>query len=398
MKLDSRSPEETAAIWCVQTYLGAGRDGPVENLFGPSFDWESLANYCERNHVRPLVYRVLLDSVPTVVPKNIRDRYRNYREKTTKRNLQLAGELSRLVDSFRDESVPVLPYKGPTLAATAYDDVSLREFGDLDLIIRKTDFDRARDLLRQNGYEIQYESSVTDDLTDRQQSLSLEFGRGYEFRRESGLISVDLHWRFLPPRSAFPVEFADIWDRRETVSVAGADLPTLSTIDTLLLLCVHGTRHGLRHLRGVCDVATLVQTRQIGWETAVHRAKELGCRRRLGVALQLARELLDIDLPDSVVERVIDGDRAIPSLVETMHEWLFDRQSGLPGETLRFKYQMHERRGDRLAFLLRWGLYPHQKEIEWVSLPGPLRPLYYPLRPVRLLREAGSRLLSETSG
>jgi Uncharacterised nucleotidyltransferase len=45
----------------------------------------------------------------------------------------MTGSLLQVVDLFSREGIPVLPFKGPTLAMAAYRNLALREFVDLDL-------------------------------------------------------------------------------------------------------------------------------------------------------------------------------------------------------------------------------------------------------------------------
>jgi hypothetical protein len=303
----------------------------------------------------------------------------------------LTGELTALLDEFDDRDISALPFKGPVLAATAYGEIPLREFVDLDLIIDEDDFERVKSVLLNQGYEIQYQLATEEEVTRTQENLILKFGRECEFRRDSDQVPVDLHWRFLPRRSSFPMSVDDIRVRHESVTVAGSTLPSLSVEDTLLLLGVHGTRHCWRHLRETCDLAALVKKRRIDWQTAVDRATALGCRRRVGIGLQLARRLFDLKVPERVVDRIIQADSEIPTLVQGAYERLFGPKSKSASGTVRYKYAAHERWQDRLSFLLYWGFYPDRKEIEWIALPNRLSRLYHVLRPIRLLNEGYGR-------
>ncbi|WP_123538509.1 nucleotidyltransferase domain-containing protein [Halosimplex salinum] len=391
--LASLDAEQTAILDCLRRQIDTG-SGRLEAASDTALDWDRLEELARRHRVRPIAYHVRSEHHSDGVPRDRLGQWTEQLERNTKRNLQLSAELCALLEAFDERGVRALPYKGPAVAAEAYGDVSAREFGDLDVIISKPDFEAAKRVLRDRGYEIQYESPTTDGLSRAQESLVLQFGRGFEFVSEDRRVSVDLHWRFLPPRSSFPVDFDDVWARRQTVSVAGRDVPKLSTEDTVLLLCVHGTRHGLQLLRGVCDLGALIERSEIDWAQVSRRASRLGCERRVGIGIKVARELLAVDVPDEVVDR-LESDPVVADLVEQLYDWLFDAEHDSRDDP-RFKYRMHERRRDRLTFLIRWTFYPHQKEIELVSLPESLAVLYYPLRPLRLLGEASTRLLPGT--
>jgi len=51
--------------------------------------------------------------------------------------------------SSKKKQLPAIPYKGPVLAESAYGDVALRNFGDLDFLISPVDFGQAKQALRE---------------------------------------------------------------------------------------------------------------------------------------------------------------------------------------------------------------------------------------------------------
>jgi len=59
------------------------------------------------------------------------------------RGMRLTGELVRLLEAFRNRGIQALPFKGPLLAAQLYGDRALREFSDLDILVRTAVRERA---------------------------------------------------------------------------------------------------------------------------------------------------------------------------------------------------------------------------------------------------------------
>ena len=68
----------------------------------------------------------------------------------------MTRELTRISALLENNGVCVIPWKGPILAAAAYGDVALRQFGDLDILVREQDAMRAKDLLLASGYRPLY--------------------------------------------------------------------------------------------------------------------------------------------------------------------------------------------------------------------------------------------------
>jgi hypothetical protein len=64
----------------------------------------------------------------------------------------MADELAAVVALLDANGVASIPYKGPRSRSRPMGDLGLREFGDLDLLVRAADVLRAKTLLAQRGY------------------------------------------------------------------------------------------------------------------------------------------------------------------------------------------------------------------------------------------------------
>ncbi len=50
--------------------------------------------------------------------------------------------------------IEAVPYKGPMLAVQAYGDIGLREFMDLDILVRHREIPKITEVMRENGYPL----------------------------------------------------------------------------------------------------------------------------------------------------------------------------------------------------------------------------------------------------
>jgi hypothetical protein len=57
--------------------------------------------------------------------------------------------------------IPAIPYKGPVLAASLYEDLAVRPFSDLDILIKRKDVLKAMDLMTSLGYRPHYQLTHT---------------------------------------------------------------------------------------------------------------------------------------------------------------------------------------------------------------------------------------------
>src|SRR3972149_3253348 len=118
----------------------AGSDTRIRTLLDAPLDWPRLEAAAEWHGVLSLVYGRLRDAAPDLVPGPAMTRLREASTANARRNLFLAGALLRVLDLLRSQGIPAVAYKGPTLAALAYGDLTRRDFADNDIMIRRRDF------------------------------------------------------------------------------------------------------------------------------------------------------------------------------------------------------------------------------------------------------------------
>src|SRR5207237_6112494 len=96
-------------------------------------NWPSLMAMAQQHNVLPLAYRGLKQARSLSIPAEVMHEWSDCYRANAARAIQLTDALFDLLDRFAKAHIQAIPFKGPTLAATAYGDLSLRQAGDLDL-------------------------------------------------------------------------------------------------------------------------------------------------------------------------------------------------------------------------------------------------------------------------
>ena len=386
------TPEAELLLCCARISEESERAAQIRSLLRKEIDWPYLLTTALRHGMMPLLYWHLDSACPEAVPKAAMDRLRERFHDNTRRNLFLTGELLRLLDLFEAQGIPIVPYKGPALAASVYGNLALRHIHDLDILVHRQDVPRAKELLVSSGYRPEYK------LTRAQEAAFLQYECEHPFTRGDGAGIVDLHWEIMPRYLSFPLDTQGLWRRLEPVSLGGKTVLTLSAEDLLLILCVHGSKHLWRRLAWIRDVAGLVQVdRGMDWERVTRQADTLGGSRMLSLGLLLARDLLESALPEGILQRA-QGDPVAEALAADVRERLFrevDDRPDLFEESIfhPFRLRMRERLRDRVRYCIRTAMTPGVADWESLSLPPVFSPLYYVLRPLRLAGKYGGRMV-----
>jgi hypothetical protein len=374
--------ENEMLLLCARSKLAPEQIARLRALVNQDLDWEYLYKLAQRHSLIPLVFAQLQSSIKESVPAEVLQRFRRSFQENAARNLIFADELASLIKALTDAGVEAIVFKGPALAITAYGNLALRRFIDLDVMVRRADVARAIEVLSAKGY------SSARPLDPEQQELLLRTQHNLQFTR--GRLIVELHWQVSPELFASSVTAEDLWQNLETVQINKAEVKTLKTEDLLFSLCVHGSRHLWQRLAWICDIDRIIATRpEIDWPGLLDRARQAKAERMFLLGPALAAKLLGTNLP-KLVSQAISHDRTIASIADEITGRLFDGTEQQPHSLgTIFSYNLRIRRDWRSRVrYCRHMLDPTDSDLESVRLSKPLHFVYYLLRPLRLIRGA----------
>ena len=347
-------------------------------------DWEYLFLIARRHAVVPLVYRQLDQHAADLGPRDHLARLKKHYLENSARNTLLTAELCRLIDLLAASGIEAIPYKGPLLALFTYGNVALRRFVDLDVIVKKSDVLKAREILLDQGY------TPTKSLSLTQQELLLRTQHNMQFSRDHRKLIVELHWEVAPHLFASSVSADELWNRVETVDLNGTKVKALSAEDLLFSLCVHGSRHLWERLSWICDVAELISRHPLDWSTLLKRADEAKNDRMFLLGMFLAERLLGASLPAEVKQRC-ERDKQLESLADKVTEHLFSGTTHVPATSREiFNYNIAVRKsfGARARYLAHM-FRPTDGDLGARSFPRGFGFAYYLVRPFRVLFRPG---------
>jgi hypothetical protein len=374
---EERSPEAELLICCARTHIDDETAARIRDLANAPLDWTSLLQLADEHMVLPLLYHALDEVAPDAAPSAAQDQLRTGFHANVRNNLLLAHELLDLLALFDEHDIPVVPFKGPVAATSVYDDLHLRPFGDLDLLVHLQDVPRAQRLLLDRGFEDWETLPPLSALDfDRPPSwysaLTEPFSKAKTYVRASeqdDKIPIELHWELMAPYFRHPLDPEPFWERLRTVTLLDTSVPTFSPEDTLFYFCLHGTVHRWSRLRLVCDVAEFLQRHSaLEWAELLDRAERLHSERLFLLGLRLAHELLEAPLPAPVRRRVYDH-AAVASLAQTRNRRLFHRPQGASQiwSACAYDLQIRDRLRDGLGLCIR------HTYIASLAFPAPLR-------------------------
>jgi hypothetical protein len=382
--------EHKLLIACAGVQVNLERTEKIRILLREHIDWEYLIRTAFQHSVIPLLCRNLTNCFPKAIPRDVGNQLRSYFFANARRNLLLTAELLGVLDLFETQGILAIPFKGPILATIVYNDQSLRQYSDLDILIPERCVPTARDLVVSMGYR-----------PDSAHQLDFEA----HFFHPEGICNLDLHWdisyknNYRKKDASFALDLQGVWERAKPVSFAGRSVLHFSPEDLLIIRCQDAVKEYWKdnwpQLKWICDIAEIVRVYpEMDWAHVMEQGMAFGNQRLLFLCLSLAKNLFGAPLPRDVL-KCIQADPRAGDLASEVTELLFrnlnsanrflDRKSGFLARNL-FCIRLKERPRQRFPYYRRLireyrlnaSMAIRKKEDrEFLLLPESLSYLYY---------------------
>jgi hypothetical protein len=370
---------------CEALVRAVRRDDPSgESLLealGAGINWPRLIDLSVRHRVMPLLcarLKALGERNPA--PREIMARLKTLRRLNEGKNLIMLGKLAEILDMFDRNGIEAIVLKGPVLAAAAYGSVGMRQFDDLDILIRPRDYPLAKNLMANLGFR------PDKEFTPAQEAAHFRRHHEFGYRDAQSGIFIEIHIRLTETFHRVRVETESLFFGKKTVVTEGMKLPSLSAGDALIHLCVHGALNAWQALGMICDVAAVVASGGVWlWGEVLDKARKTGLRRTVLLGLGLAQDATRIDLPMEV-ESQIRADKGATNLKRRVLADLLPGRAAQvsPFELALFFLRSKEMISDRLEFFLKRVALPSPEDWKAVRLPDLFYLLYIPVRAFRI--------------
>jgi hypothetical protein len=344
--------------------------------------WDGLLELAEEHSVLGLMAARLRETDYASVPGPAREALQGRIRAQHLFTLSMTADLFHILKEFSEAGIPALLVKGPMISLLAYEDAAIRNYVDLDILVRHSDIIAATERMEKLGFESDVPLSTlqADKIPGE-----------YLFKWPGTRRIIELHtertFRYYP----LPMRVEDLFARQRRVALDGREVLALSLEDEFVLNCIHGAKHFWERLMWIADIAAVVARHpEMDWPKAQRAARDVGAERMLHLGLQLAENLLQVPVP-AAMRAAVSGDNEVRRLAEQVIRWL--PQVGLADPPLRERvsFRMGMRGGGvrGALYLLRLSLSPTEED--WVEGAEEKRSWIWDAlrRPFRLLKKYG---------
>lgn len=271
-------------LCCIRPNIDVATIEEIEYLLQEDIDWDAIIKAAPRHGIASLLYLTLKDNFPSEVPDRILGNLHQHYQKQAANNAFSLEKLLGLIALFNRANLSVVPYPDAVLATTVYSNIALRQISGVNLLVKLQDFSAAKQLLMEQEYK------PTQTESENKASFSCPDSN----------YSINLYQRFPESCEFLPLTLESFSARLQRKSLLETKVLVPSPEDLLLMLCACGASESWERLIWMSDIAALLHSHpQLNWEQIAQQAQLLHAEQILREGLQLAQQLLSIDLPKS---------------------------------------------------------------------------------------------------
>jgi Uncharacterised nucleotidyltransferase len=260
----------------------------------------------------------------------------------------------------------------------------LRQFCDLDILVRESDVWKASELIAARGFEAHFL------IPEKKRAAFVRLSYVQLFRRDAGRTLIELHWGIAPRFFGVRFDADAFWKRLEPLTLLGLSTFGPAAEDLLLMLCVHGAKDCWEKLEWVGSIAELLRSKQeFDWERVWRQAQQMRCRRMLAFGLLLAQGLFAAEVPEEAAA-IGRSRRLLQTAKEVVQNFCAtEAHSPTFSARVRFHLRLKDSYAEGIRHCARLALTTTPVDWSTMPLPGPLTFAYPLLRAVRLTRKYG---------
>jgi len=220
-------------------------------------DWDAFAVQVIKRGVSGFFVKKLpLLNNKNCIPNEIFQLIEQAYLRTVNRNVLLFGHFSNVVNALQSAEIEVIALKGVYLSEHLYAEIGLRQFSDIDLLIRPDKTLKAVEILQNLGYRYKEAIPVSDFIRQKSDYVHLP-------PMVLNGVSIELHVKLHRGGEKYNVNVERVFATKIPAVINGSAVFALDTMHQLIHIAVHAHKHfeeGNVNFSSFLDLANLIDT------------------------------------------------------------------------------------------------------------------------------------------
>jgi len=265
-------------------------------------DWDKLIHNCIDRGIAPLFYKKLpLLSNNKLIPEYVKEKLQQAYFRTFSRSTLLYEHFRKTVEVFNQNNIPVIALKGIYLSEYMYQDIGLRQFSDIDLLVKEEDGLRCLEILTGLGY-MPFDSKESEFILKARSEIV-----HYTPMILNGA-SIEIHIKLNRSTDSYNLKPERLWENAELTTIYNTPVYTLNKTDLLIHLCIHADKHfrsGNIQFTCFSDITNILVNFKTDsdWALLIEKSKQYHCENIVFQYLVLVNKYMNASVPDQIFQK-----------------------------------------------------------------------------------------------
>ncbi len=303
------SPEDQLILSVIKLYPSALEIKLIDDQISQIRDWDYFIKTIINRGIAPLLYKKLpLLSSSFQLPEHVKIKLQQAYYKTLSRNTILYEHFRKIAEAFSLQHIPIIALKGVYVSEWLYQDIGLRQFSDIDLLIKEENALACLAILEKMGYT----SSAIVSKSHLSNFILSNFETDNEIvhypPRILNGVSIEIHIKLFRSAEKYNLNIHELWEQSIPANINNINVRALTTYDLLIHLILHLNKHfqgGKVQFTSFNDVTNLIErfADTIDWNDVAARCRRYNCEEIVFKIIVLIYKYIPINIPLNVIQK-----------------------------------------------------------------------------------------------
>lgn len=276
----------------------------INSLIPQVQDWNYLIKTIIDRGIGPLLFKKLpLLSNSTQLPESVKTKLQQAWYKTFSRSTILYEHFRRIATAFTFHNIPVIALKGVYLSEGLYQDIGLRQFSDIDLLVKENDASICLAILAGMGYKQSTGPKLAEIVVKHLQSDMVHYP---PMILEE--VSIEIHIKLHQDKEKYNVKVDEVWKNAIPATVNGVKVYALNNDDLLIHLCLHLDKHfKVGHVQFTCfnDITNLLEkySETMNWKAFTETCRLYKCENIVFKYIVMIHNYMNASVPTDIIQK-----------------------------------------------------------------------------------------------
>jgi len=229
----------------------------IDALLAQISNWDAFAVQVVKRGVSGFfMNKLALIKSKNLIPNEIIFQIEQSYLHTINRSILLLGHYSNVVNALQSHDIEVIALKGIYLTEHLYAKIGLRQFSDIDLLIRPNEALKAVEILKSLGYSYRQSVPVSDYIREKSDFVHLP-------PMSLNGVSIELHVKLHRAGEKFKMNLDRVFASKTVANINGNEAYALDSHHQIIHVALHAHKHfeeGNINFTSFIDLANLLDT------------------------------------------------------------------------------------------------------------------------------------------